>query len=455
MSLPRNPHRWGKRQLWLMLIMAATFVLYFTFGLFYVSHNAERLKSSGDLSLRGEAYLQGFITWGADLEADDAYYNRSALGIMQTGMPRDRDGNLAFHAPLYSFFVAACYGIGGFNRYSLATGQSVLAALLALFGGLTAGRLAPERAPAVGFLGAGLVMCNLLLAKWTAIVAPTLLLLLWFSIVLYLAAGRLRTAEVLGLALVAVLAVFTQAAFFVVASGVCLWLAWCFVRERRLCFALGCLVTLSGVAGYLGLAASAARAGVTHKANKSMILWEANNPYYESLSPFSLWGRRPSNPYSDWEPSPDERKRYEEYFSRAEKVGHNPALLWIRENPGKYVKLCWIRLYTTLGPITGQMSWRNKALSTVYWLLIVPAGLLGLWQLRRQPFASLAALVFLALTTFEVLVITDWQLRYRLPWMLILLCSSSVFYSWLVFARSTTSRLPTPLNQRHQASPHG
>ena len=66
-SLRRFPYAW------LAAISAATCLVYFFFGIYYVTHNAERLHGPSDLSLKGEAYLKAFGTWDNDDEGDAAF----------------------------------------------------------------------------------------------------------------------------------------------------------------------------------------------------------------------------------------------------------------------------------------------------------------------------------------------------------------------------------------------
>jgi hypothetical protein len=417
---------------WVVAIAAATFVVHLLGGLYYVSHNSARMAAPGDLRLANDAYLGEFGTWGTDHEGDQAFYNRTAITAIKTGVPRDINGIPALHAPLYSYFLGGCYAIGGINRISVAVAQSLISAWVAACLGLTAIRLAPALGPRIGWVASGMILINLHLAKATAIISPTLPLLGLFVLGLYFATGPLNTMGTVGLVGSIVFCIFTQAAFFVIAFAVAAWLAWLYLGQRRIIFILGAALIVLCTALYIFLGTLAVRGSVTARENKSLILWEANNPFYESMSPFSLWGRRPLNPWSDWRPSPAEQKRFDNYFARGEASGHNPALLWIRENPAQYLKLCWIRLYTTEGPFTGQMSPRNRAISALYWLLLFPAGFYGLWRLRHLLISKMALLVLLALTAFECLVIAEWQLRYRLPWEMILSLYAAAAYILLL-----------------------
>jgi hypothetical protein len=268
-------------------------------------------------------------------------------------------------------------------------------------------------------------------------------LLFLFSLVLYLASGPLNKGTVLRLASVVVVAIFAQTAFFVVAFAVALWLAWLFLERKQLAPAVGCAMILLGIGVMLMLRAAVAGKVETHRHENTVILWESNNPYYESMKFTSLYGRRPGNPWSQWKASTEEQQRYDDYLKRAKASRRDPAVLWIKENPAQYAKMCWIRLYTTLGPFTGQMSPRHRLIATFYWLLIFPVGYYGLWRMRHLPVSRMAALVFVALTAFEVLVIIEWYLRYRMPWELILTLYAAVGYMHILCAESS-KRGPDP-----------
>jgi len=74
-----------------------------------------------------------------------------------------------------------------------------------------------------------------------------------------------------------------------------------------------------------------------------------------------------------------------------------------------------IRFRTALGPFTGQMSPRNRAISAVIWLLLFPAGIYGLWILRRHPAAQLVVLAYAGYNRSRHVCGEDFYLRYRLP----------------------------------------
>ena len=110
-------------------------------------------------------------------------------------------------------------------------------------------------------------------------------------------------------------------------------------------------------------------------------------------------------------------------------------MLWIRENPAQYVKLCRVRLTAALGPFTGQMSPRNRTISTVWWLLVVPAGAMGLWWMRRENAVSFVVLSVALLTVFSALVIVEWYQRYRMPVDLMMTVYASLGYLHIVYRK--------------------
>jgi hypothetical protein len=108
--------------------------------------------------------------------------------------------------------------------------------------------------------------------------------------------------------------------------------------------------------------------------------------------------------------------------------------LWVRENPAQYAKLCWVRLRTELGPFTGMMSPRNRAISTFFWLMVFPAGYWGLWKLRRHEVSWLVALMWAAVVAFGTLVLVEWYLRYRMPVELMWMAYAAIAYTGLADA---------------------
>src|SRR5438552_3941544 len=108
-----------KQCLILFLLALATFMVYLALGVYYSTGSitpSRTLKTE----LTGDAYLRAFPGWNDRLEFDDAAYNRAAVEILSHGVPRDHTGSLFLYAPVYAYFLAGCYWIGGLRLFSVA-----------------------------------------------------------------------------------------------------------------------------------------------------------------------------------------------------------------------------------------------------------------------------------------------------------------------------------------------
>jgi hypothetical protein len=271
---------------------------------------------------------------------------------------------------------------------------------------------------------------------------PVNILMFFFSAALFAVADHPLTGwAVAGFVAGIGLGIYTQAAFFTVGAATALWLLLRFRYERRWRLLAGAIVLLLLVAGKLLLSLVNLEGGKNdwvRQADRGT-LWLANNPHYESLRWWDLWQLR-LGPSHKWKGTAEQDRRYREYLDRAGGDMGKAAMLWIRENPAQYAKLCFIRLRTELGPITGSMGSRvNRLASTVIWLLTFPAGFFGLWQDRRSPFAALAGLIILAVFALDTFILMAGQLRYRLPADLLL-----TIYAGVTYARLGCVRRPAP-----------
>jgi hypothetical protein len=422
-----TPFRGSAFRYWLASLSAAAFFGHLVVGAWYATH-AEGLSSHISLRSSGESYLASFHGWGTDHERDDALYNRTAIQIRATGIPRDRDGAWFLHAPLYSYFIAGCYLLGGVRLWPLVLAQAALSALACWWVGRAAFELG-RGSPLAGLLAAGLYAVNLRISMYVGMVNPTSLVLCCAAWALWQATRVAKGAAPWAFVGAVVMGMYSQATFFVVGGAAVLWLAFrAWNGPTRASAGWGAVAILVFALAKVWVGAQALRT-VSSGSGGHSVLWEANNPYYENMGWARAWERRPGNPWTTWVRSEEQQARFDEYLGRARQMGKDPGLLWIRENPGAYARLCLVRFRTTLGPSTGQMSPRNRMLSTVFWLVIFPAGAAGLWVSRRESEALLAALVILALTAFSTLVVTEWYLRYRLPMDLTLIVFAGVGYA--------------------------
>lgn len=394
----------------LLALFAVTVLVHGLFGFVYATRLSPQLL--GRLSsARGEAYLQGFPGWNTDSELDSTYINRTALSILRRGLPYSRQGTLVLRTAVYSYFVAACYALGGVRLLPLVVAQAVLSGLTGFIFASAAGRLLGGR-KFIRAIVATLYLVNLRVAMYVGYVTPLVLTLLFTALAFWGLARWKDRRSPLWIVLGLVLGTYTSSTFFTVALAGASWLLlW---RRSFLGFwaitlfvALKFLVTFSNMAGS-GI--ELGRAG-----DRGAIFWLSNNPYYERMRPWDLWEWRPENQWSTWKMTADERDRHEAYLARSGQNELRATLLWIRENPGSYAQVCLARLRTEFGPYTGEMSPRNRLISTLIWLLVFPAGFYCLWQLRHDPAGQFVALVVIAVFASGTFVSEEPYLRYRMP----------------------------------------
>jgi hypothetical protein len=423
----RNANKNGSSGL--MALGLVTAVLHLVVGAYYATHvspNGARFS----LTTRGETYLRSFPGWETDSEQDAAGFNRTASSILERGLPYSRHDTLILRTAVYSYFVACCYAIGGVRLLPVAVAQAIVSGLTCWILALAARRLCPGKAVVPWIVG-GLYLINLRIAMYVGYVVPLIPTLFFMAVALWAVTQPRSERGWATACLVAslILGTYTSSTFFVVASAGALWLL---LRRRS---AIGFAVIIAFVAlkfvvtwsNAAGSAAEPNRAG-----DRGGIFWLSNNPYYDRLRPWSLWEWRGSNPWSTWTASDEERESYAQYLARSGQNELRATLLWIRENPVNYSQVCLARLRTEFGPYTGQMSPRNRNISTIVWLLIFPAGFYGLWLSRRNPTAQFAALVVLAVFTFATFATEEPYLRYRLPVDLLLTAfAGAAYYEWL------------------------
>ena len=281
-------------------------------------------------------------------------------------------------------------------------------------------------------IGALLYLINLRAAMYVGYSSPTILVVALTTLIIVVAGNSLNRLTTGIVVCAMALATFAQASFFVVAGGVALWLLLQFWCRRELPQLLGSVAILVVVA----LKIIVSTAGGSYDDLQQMsrgVGWYSNNPYYESMRLTSLWeDRLGPNPWTSWHASEQDQQRFESYAARAGNDRQRAFHLWVRENPGQYLKLCAVRLRTAVGPYTGQMSPRNRAISTLIWLLIFPAGIYGLWTLRKHSAAQLVVLAYAGYASLATLLTEDYYLRYRLPLEALLTVFAAVGYSrWL------------------------
>lgn len=419
-------------KVWAGSIVVCIALAHFAYGIwFWTSSPTNAPKAS--LKLNGDAFLESFPGWNTDEERDQAAYNRSAIEVLRTGIPRYRSGEFFDHAPAYAYFLAMCYWIGGIRLLSVVIPQALLSGLTGLLLARTAYKLSSHLALVAAAIAALLVFVNVRLASFVGTISTATLVVALHAFAFYLAAELGKPGTVALFTGAVILGVYTTASYFLVGCAAVLWLLWRFIRTKRVAYCVGAAAIFIAIGAKV---AFVARAGESLREVDKAMFWYGNNPYYESVGWFDLWTVREDptwTPWLPWRASETEKARYNEYLERAGGDRRKAGLLWAWENPGEYAKMCFVRLRATLGPITGHMRlWQNKLISTVLWLLIFPAGFWGLWQARHTPQAQLGWLIVAAVCGFETFVIAGMQHRYRLPVEVVLLVYASVTYARLL-----------------------
>jgi hypothetical protein len=425
----------------LLFLVLLTFVTHLALGVYYVTGPMSPFHGL-TLRSRGEGFLASFPGWSDREEFDDAAYNRAAIEVLNTGVPRDHTGSIFLYAPVYAYFVAGCYWIGGVRLLALSFPQAILAALSCGLLATATYHLVRQAKLTAALITAGLFLINVRLAMYVGYVSPTILLAFLFSVATWAASQPFTFHRSLLFAASLILATGTQAGFFFISLAVVVWLIARFLKTRNRSELMAAVIILL-FAGTKNLLPSLLHQDASRSVNEigRAVLWEANNPYYEMMGPFSLWERRPGNPWTHWKMSPEEHQKHEMYLERAGHQTIRAAILWIRENPLQYAKLAFIRLWTTLGPVTGMMSPRNRMISLFVWVLSFPAGAYGWWLYRRPPLSGFATAVSVSLILSSTFVIVEWYLRYRFPLDLLLTMFAGAGYSSL-FAKGE-SRTPS------------
>jgi hypothetical protein len=412
----------------LTLLFFITVAIHLCWGIYFWTRAPNNAPKTS-LKMTGEAYLACSPGWNTENEGDAAAFNRAACGVLQTGVPRSREGAFFDHAPVYAYFLAACYWIGGTRLLSIAIPQALMSGLIGVLLGVAAWRLARQNRGVAAVIAPLLILASVRLAGFVGYVNPCCLMVTLFCATFLAATLPLNLRRTIVFAFMIVLGTYSTASYFLVAAGAAVWLVLTVWRNRRVLGLLCAVVILGGLSFKIALSM---RGGSFPREADRRTLWDCNNPYYENWGWWSLYDivmGRPPGP--EWRISETQMRRHAEYLQRARNDPTMAACLWVRENPLQYAKLCFIRFRAVMGPITARMNLPNRILSTAWWLAVFPAGFYGLWKHRKLPVSTFAILVILALVSFETLVMAGLQPRYRLPMDMMLVSYASVIYAEL------------------------
>ncbi|MFZ1011561.1 MAG: glycosyltransferase family 39 protein [Candidatus Sulfotelmatobacter sp.] len=118
-----------------------------------------------------------------------------------------------------------------------------------------------------------------------------------------------------------------------------------------------------------------------------------------------------------------------------DRLSRRVAIHFITERPGAYAKLAIRRLWTSLLPFAprGNQRGYERAVLTLYWLAIFPAGMTGMFLRLRQPEArTLFLTIIIALSFLSIMAVLYWSdLRFRIGIDLLLGCFAAWIYDRL------------------------
>jgi hypothetical protein len=388
--------------------------------------------------LRGHGYVVD------DLENADSKHVRFSPG---------RDA--LFKAPLYQFFLAGIFALSGFSF-------ALFFPLQALFGGLIAGlmsltALATFRRPGAAWLAGLAAAVHPVLVSAAAQPANEDLAFLFFALTLWtfikwLGSQRLSWAFVCGLAFALSLLTRESALPSFLAMAVFGYVA----APRKVAAVQGGIVMLAVAAlviapwtirNYLRFGTVVPVASIV-----GFAVLEGNN---ECAAREGLFTPVLTEPCPHYDPKwaelmPSLRAQGRDNIVWLDRTAMRLGLEFIAEQPAAYLKLCIRRAWTVLLPFNPRAGQRlvQRGAFLVYWLLVVPAGVIGairhLRPLKTRPALLLVLLLINLATLAAVLVHQD--LRYRVGVDLLLGCFAGWTYSELLPSwRASRQVRPTPL----------
>jgi hypothetical protein len=127
---------------------------------------------------------------------------------------------------------------------------------------------------------------------------------------------------------------------------------------------------------------------------------------------------------------------------RLDQASKRVALRFVVEHPSWYAKLAIRRLWTTLLPYDPRGSQRRheRLVLTAYWLLVYPAGMMGLLRAPKGPAAKFLVLL-ICLSLASIMAVLYWSdLRFRVGIDLLLGCFAG--WAWM---QVVVGRRPKPL----------
>jgi hypothetical protein len=363
-----------------------------------------------------------------------------------------------FKAPLYQFMLAGLFGLFGFSFIPVLGAQAILGGLLSGLWSVLTLTVFQQRATA-WFAGLATAVHPVLVNSASQPYNENLYFF-FFAATLCMLFRWLRGASkgaAWAFGLLAGLWILTRDSalpIVVVLLLVAAW--WCFTRSRPLSHvAVMALATILMVSPWTlrnywhhGLFVPVASIVGT-------AFLEGNNPCVASESLFTpFWGEGACKVTDEKRAQALANLKLPERISMVwkDRIAGRIAGEFIVENPLSYVKLTARRLWTVLLPFNprAEQGLVQKLAFTMYWLVVVPAGLVGIavsvrWSPLEPRLLALVAAASLA-TLAAVVVWSD--LRYRVGLDVILGSFAGWAYSRLAGRVSPPASLPRQENSR-------
>ncbi len=363
-----------------------------------------------------------------------------------------------FKAPLYQFMLAGLFGFFGFSFIPLLGAQAILGGLLSgLWGVLT---LTVFRQRATAWLAGLATAFHPVLVNSAPQPYNENLYFFFFAATLWMFFRWLQGARkgaTWAFGLLAGLWILTRESAFsivVVLLLVAAW--WCSTHSRPLghvaVMALATILVISPwtLRNYWLHGLFVPVASIVGEA-----LLEGNNPCVARESLFTpFWGEGRCDVTDEKRAQAFAGLKLSEPISMVwqDRIAGRIAVEFIIENPLSYVKLSVRRLWTVLLPFNprGEQRLVQRFAFTIYWLVVVPAGLVGIAMSVRWPPLEPRLLALVAATSLATLAaVLVWSdLRYRVGLDIILGSFAGWAYSRLAARLFPPASLP-PQHHSH------
>jgi 4-amino-4-deoxy-L-arabinose transferase-like glycosyltransferase len=342
-----------------------------------------------------------------------------------------------FKAPLYEFFLAGAFALSGFSF-------NLFFPLQALFGGLLSGLMGLiglrvfRRPGAAWFAGIAAAAHPILVNAASQPYNENLFFFFFaaaiWAFLVWLEQEKVSWAILCGAMIGLCMLTRESGSLLLVAMGVVILVATTRTRKIWAGYAVIALATVAillpwTVRNYLRFGIFVPVAAIVGED-----LLEGNNPCIATERLFTAYWAEGSCPWVDQQRL--SRRQAETAFGipaavRRDRIARSIAMQFISTHPADYLKLSFRRLWTTLLPYDprGNQHSHEKLILLVYWLLVFPAGFLGMFFSSKsiEPGRILLALLVI-LNLLAIAAVLYWSdLRFRVGIDLLLACFAGAF----------------------------